>query len=141
MGIFKKGDGQPCQFTVPEVKLLIIFCYMLTTMAVVWTNFTYGISKSGEYSIQIGSYMRCSINGVHDLLDCEQYREEFEGLTIQELQVLQLILVAFINLSVLALIIEYRSVKDTIISKLSPKVDRNIVKETELPSHTGKRVK
>ena len=135
MGIFKRGDGWLCQFTVSEVKILIIFCYLLAANAVLWTIITYNISKTGEYSIQIGSYFRCSANGIHDLLDCEQYREEFEALTIQELHVLYLILIAFLNLSNLPLIIEYKSVKDKIKSTLG----HNAVKEIELPSHTGKR--
>ena len=134
MGIFKKGDGWLCQFTASEVKILIIFCYLLTVLAVLWATLTYDISKSGERGVKIGSYFRCSANGIHDLLDCSQFREEFEALTIQELQVLYLILIAFLNLSNLPLIIEYKSVKDKIKSTLG----RDTVKETEQPSHTGK---
>ena len=121
MGIFKKGDNWLCQFTVPEVKIFIIFCYLLTVLAVLWTTLTYDISKTSESSIQTGNYVRCSINGVHDLLDCEQYREEFEEITIQELQVLYLVLFMFSNLSNLPLIIEYKSVKEKIISKIGLK--------------------
>ena len=134
MGIFKKGDGWLCQFTASEVKIFIIFCYLLTVFAVLWTTLTYDISKSGERGIKMGYYFRCSANGVHEHLDCEEYREEFEALTIQELQVLYLILFAFLNLSNLPLIIEYKSIKDKIISTLG----LDTVKETELPSHTGK---
>ena len=141
MGIFKKGDGWLCQFTTSEVKIFIIFCYLLAVLAVLWTSLTYDISKHDETGIKLGTYFRCSINGVHDLLDCEQYREEFEEITIQELSVLYLILVAFLNLSNLPLIIEYKSVKDMIISTINSTLGSDTVKETELPSHTGKRVK
>ena len=138
MGIFKKGDGWLCQFTASEVKIFIIFCYLLAVLAVLWTSLTYDISKHDETAIEIGTYFRCSINGVHDRLDCEQYREEFEEITIQELQVLYLVLLAFLNLSNLPLIIEYKSVKDMIISTINSTLGRDTVKETELPSHTGK---
>ena len=114
---------------------------MSTAWAVLWIRVTYGISKIGEYSIELGTYFRCSINGVHDHLDCEQYREEFEEITIQELQVLYLILFAFLNLSSLPLIIEYKCVKDKIISTINSTLGRDTVRETKLPSHTGKRVK
>ena len=140
MGIFKKNDGWLCQFTAPEVKIFIVFCYMLTTFAVLWINITYKISKSGEYSIQLGKYIGCSANGVHDHQKCEKFREEFEGLSVRWLQVLYLVLGAFVNLSMLPLIIEYKSVKDMIISKLSPTLACDTVKETELLSHTVKRV-
>ena len=138
MGIFKRGDGWLCQFTASEVKIFIIFCYLLTVLAVLWTSLTYDISKHDETAVEIGTYFRCSVNGVHDLLPCEQYREEFEGLTIRELQVLYLVLVAFLNLSNLPLIIEYKIVKDMIISTLNSTLGRDTLKETELPSHTGK---
>ena len=141
MGIFKKGDGWLCQFTAPEVKIFIIFCYLLAVLAILWTSLTYDISKGGEMATELGTYFRCSVNGVHDLLDCEQYREEFEEIAIQELSVLYLILVAFLNLSNLPLIIEYKTVKDMIISTINSTLGRDTVKETELPSHTGKRVK
>ena len=138
MGIFKRGDGWLCQFTASEVKIFIIFCYLLTVLAVLWTSLTYDISKHDETAVEIGTYFRCSANGVHDLLPCEPYREEFEGLTIRELQVLYLVLVTFLNLSNLPLIIEYKSVKDMIISTLNSTLGRDTLKETELPSHTGK---
>ena len=91
MSIFKKGDGWLCQFSASEVKILIIFCYLLTVLAVLWTTATYDISKCGELSIETHSYFRCSANGFHDLLDCKQFRKKFEGITIQELQILYLI--------------------------------------------------
>ena len=49
------------------------------------------VNKNGEFIIQIDVYFQCSINGIHDLLDCKQYREEFEALTIKGFQVLCLI--------------------------------------------------
>ena len=140
MRIFKKSDGWLCQFTAPEVKIFIVFCYMLTTSAVLWIYITYTISKNGEYSIQLGYYIGCSANGVHDHQKCEKFREEFEDLSVRWLLVLYYVLVAFLNLSMLPLIIEYKSVKDMIISKLSPTIGRDTAKETELPSHTVKRV-
>ena len=140
MGIFKKGYSWLCQFTVPEVKILIIFCYLLAVLAVLWTTLTYTISKIGESSIQIFSYFQCSINGVHDLLDCEQYRKEFEEITVQELQVLYLVLLSFLNLSNLPLIIEYKSVKDKITSTINSILSCITVKKNEPPSHIGKEV-
>ena len=135
MGIFKKSeDSWFCRVTASEVKIFLIFCYLLAVLAVLWTSLTYDISKHDETAIKIGTYVRCSANGVHDHLDCEQYREEIEDLSIQELQVLYLILLAFLNFSNLPLIIEYKTVKDIIISTLG----RDTVRETELPSHTGK---
>ena len=141
MGVFKKSDCWLCQFTAPEVKILIICCYQITVLALLWTTLTYHTSRNRELAIQIGTYFRCSINGVHDLLDCEQYREEFEDITIQELQVLYLILFAFINLSNLPLIIEYKSVKDMVVSTLNSILGHNTVKEAQLPSHARKESK
>ena len=140
MGIFKKSDGWLCQLTAPEVKIFIVFCYMLTTFAVLWIYATYTIGKNGEYSIQLVRYIGCSANGVHDHQDCQKFREEFKDLSVRRLQVLYFVLGAFLNLSMLPLIIEYKSVKDMIISKLSPTLGRDTAKETELPSHTVKRV-
>ena len=135
MGIFRKSDSSGlCQITAPEVKIFLIFCYLLAVLVVLWTSITYDISKDDETAIKIGAYIRCSANGFHDQVDCEQYRKEFEDLSIQWLQVLYLILVSFLSISNLPLIIEYKSVKDIILSMLG----RDTVRETELPSHTAK---
>ena len=134
MGIFRKSETAFCQVTASEVKIFLIFCYLLAVLAILWTSLTYDISKHDETAIKIGTYIRCSANGIQDQLDCEQYRREFEDLSIHWLQVMYLVLVAFLNISNLPLIIEYKSVKDIILSTLG----RDTVRETELPSHTGK---
>ena len=141
MGIFKKNNNswfRICQFSASEVKIFLIFCYLLAVLAVLWTTLTYDISKSDETTTTVGTYIRCLAGGVHDGVDCEQYREQFEDITIQELQVLYLILVAFLNLSNLPLIIEYKSMKQMIITTLGSTLGRDTVKETELPSQSVK---
>ena len=136
MGIFKKSEGfWLYQITASEVKIFLIFCYQLIFLAILWSSITHDISKHDETAIAMGSYFRCSINGVHDELDCEQYRREFEGLSVRGLQVLYLLLASFLNTSNLPLIIEYKSLKEVVLSTLG----RYTVKETELPSHTGKK--
>ena len=133
MGIFKKSSipSGLCQVTAPEVKIFLIFCYLLAFFAVLWTSITYGISKSDELVIAIVSYFRCSINGVHDQLDCEQHRKEFEDLSIRWLHVLYPLIGAFLNVSNLPLIIQYRHIKSAILSTLGRDT-------TQLPSHTKK---
>ena len=134
MGIFRKDEDSPCHVTASEVKIFLIFCYLLAVLAILWTSLTYDISKHDETAIKVGTYIRCSANGIHDQLDCERYRREVEKLSIRGLQVLYLFLLSFLNISNLPLIIEYKSVKDAILSTLG----RDTVRETELPSHTGK---
>ena len=129
MGIFKKSESSwLCQITAPEVKIFLIFSYQLLFLASLWSSLTHAISKHDETAIAIGSYLWCSINGVHDQLDCEQYRKEFEDLSIPELYILNLLLLSFLNISNLPLIIEYKSVKNTVLSILG----RDSVKETDI---------
>ena len=137
MGIFRKDEDSPCHVTASEVKIFLIFCYLLAVLAVLWTSITYDISKGIEVFIKIGIYLRCSANGIHDGLDCDPHREKVEELAIQWLQVLYLILVSFLSISNLPLIIEYKSMKVIILSTLG----RDTVRETELPSHTGRESK
>ena len=113
MGIFKKSKSfWLCQITAPEVKILLIFIYQLIFSAMLWSNITYQISKQNETHIAIKMYLRCLINGFQEHLDCEPYRREFEGLSIQGLIVSYVLLVPFLNISNLPLIIEYKSLKN-----------------------------
>ena len=140
MGIFKKSKKYwLCQITTPEVKIFLIFCYLLIFFVALWTTISYYISKADKLESVVRSYFSCSINGVHmhDERDCEKHRREFEGRSIRWLHVLFLLLGAFLNISNLPLIIEYKKVKDMILSTLG----RNTIKETEIPSHMGKQSK
>ena len=131
MGLFKRReDSWLCQFTASEVKIFLIFSYLLAVLAVQWSSLTYDISKHDETSIKIGTYKQCLAGGIREGLDCEQYRKEFEDISIHWLLVTYLILIAFLNISNLPLIIEYNSVKKIIISTLS----RSTGKDSELPS-------
>ena len=130
MGIFKKRENSRfCQFTTPEVKIFLIFCYLLISFIILWSTVTYDTSQYDETVIQIGSYVKCLANGIHDGLDCEQYRKNFEEISIDPLLVLYLVLFAFLNISNLPLIIEYKSLKQAILSTLG----LDTVKETTVP--------
>ena len=134
MGIFEKSKKSwLCQITAPEVKISLIFCYLLVFFVVLWTSIAQGLSKDDMLANAVGTYFRCSINGVHDQWDCEQHRREFKELSVRWSHVLFLLLGAFLNLSNLPLIIEYKKVKHMILSTLG----RDTVKETEIASHVG----
>ena len=100
------------------MKIFLIFCYLLIFFGVLWSTATYDISKHDEIALQIGTYIRCLANGIHDGVDCEQYRNNFEEITIDPLIVLYFALSAFLNISNLPLIIEYKSMKQAILSTL-----------------------
>ena len=87
--------------------------------ALLWITLTYYITKYDETVIAMDTYMHCVAGGVHDDLDCEYYRKEFEDISDEGLWVAHLIIVAFLNVSNLPLIIEYRSIKEFIVSALS----------------------
>ena len=79
---------------------------------------TYEISRHNKTVIEIGTYIRCLANGIHDGVDCEQYRKNFEEISLPLLVALYLVLSAFLNVSNLPLIIEYKSMKQAILSTL-----------------------
>ena len=103
-----------CQITATEMRIFLTFCYLLAFYVLLWTSITYDISKHNKLTFNIRAYFRCLANGVHDQLDCEQYRREFEDLSIPWLVALHRILIAFLNMSNLPLIIEYKRVKEVV---------------------------
>ena len=138
MGIFnKQKNSWLCQVTAPEVKIFLVFCYLPAFFVALWTSIIYGFSKHDELTIKIGAYFWCLSNGVHDQLNCEKYRREFEDMNIAWLTALPQLLITFLNLSNLPLAIEYRRVKEVIFSTLG----HHTVKETEVASHISKQSK
>ena len=127
MGIFKKSKNSwLCRVTAPEVKIFLIFCYLLAFFAVLWTLVTYNMSKQNEFFTKVSFYFQCLANGVHGA--CERYRREFEDLNTHGLHVLVPLLFAFLNVSNLPLIIEYKKVKYIVLSI----VGRDTMNETNL---------
>ena len=134
MGIFKKSKNSwLCQVTAPEAKIFLIFCYLLVYSAIMWSDFTYAISKKNEFESKIMAYFKCSINGIHNEDNCEQERKEIEDISLSWLFALHLVLAAFLNLSNLPLVIEYKKIKKIVLSALG----RHTVKDTS--SRMGKQ--
>jgi len=121
LGIFKRNtDGSKlCQLNASEVKIFLIFCYLLTFLVALWTTSSLDISNHENTSVHIGTYVQCLAGGVRDGLGCDVYRREFEALSYPGLLITYLILFAFLNISNLPLVIQYKTVKRVIVSKLS----------------------
>ena len=117
------------------MKISLIFCYLLALYIVLWISVTHGISTQEELAIALGTYFRCSINGIHDQQDCVQYRREFEDLALRWLHILYFLLGAFLNISNLPLVVEFKKVKEIVLSTLG----QHAVKDT--PSNMGKQSK
>ena len=114
----KSKNSWQCQITATEVRIFLTFCYLLAFFVLLWTSLTYDISKHNKLTSNINSYFQCLANGIHDQLDCEQYRRKFEDMSIPWLVALHQILIAFLNVSNLPLIIEYKRMKEVVLSIL-----------------------
>ncbi|XP_065891009.1 uncharacterized protein [Dysidea avara] len=120
-GIFKrrlnKSTGKPIRtfhFSTPEVKLFFMFCYLLVIMIMVWTSFSIRDGSANSFRFYLEQYWRCMSGGTGRSDTCEPYRREFESLSHPGLECTYLILLAFLNLSSLPFVIQYKTIKRSV---------------------------
>ena len=101
-------------FSTPEVKLFIMFCYLLVIMITVWTSFSIRDGTASSFEYHLGQYWRCMAGGASRSHTCEKFRNEFEGLTHPGLECFYLILFTFLNFSSLPFVIQYKTVKRSV---------------------------
>ena len=113
-GIFKIKESQktcPLQLTVPEVKIFLIFFYLLVLMSISWISATVMTNDFPNVAFSLVRHVQCMSGGDRQGLDCGEFRRQLEANSHPELALTYLPLYAFLNLSSLPFVIKYRTIK------------------------------
>ena len=105
---------QTCYFSTPEVKLFMMFSYLLVIMITAWTSFSIRDGTANSFQFYLEQYWRCMAGGASRSHTCEKFRNEFESLTHPGLECTYLILFTFLNFSSLPFVIQYKTVKRSV---------------------------
>jgi len=114
---YRKTTG--INFSTPEIKIFLVFCYLLVFMVIVWTSSSI---QNGRFDTTLSymlDYINCMSGGMRKGLDCEGYRKRFLDRGIPGMQLTFLILYAFLTFSNLPFIIQFQSVKFFVSRKMS----------------------
>ena len=103
-----------CHFSIPEVKLFVMFCFLLVIMTTVWTSFSVRDGSANSLQFYLEQYWRCMAGGTNRSHTCEKFRNEFEKLSYPGLECIYLILFTFLNFSSLPFVIQYKAVKQSV---------------------------
>ena len=95
---------------MPEVKISLIFCYLLLMMVLLWTNFSIENARFSTISSLILTYAQCMCGGIRKELDCESYRRDFEAESHPELVTAVFTLFSFLSYSNLPFLIQFKTV-------------------------------
>ena len=83
-------------------------------MALLWINFTIGVSKSEMSLYYIKEYAHCMAGGARNELDCSDLRRSFESLNFKYVEVPTMAMYAFLNLTYVPFVLSYRTVKKSV---------------------------
>ena len=78
-GLFKRGKTY-CNFinfSVPEVKILILLSYFIIFGIMTLVNFSVSINEANPFLDDLFRYFACQLGGLNP--DCEDIRRQFEG--------------------------------------------------------------
>jgi len=116
-GIFKKKSlRKVCayEFSAPEIKIFLILCYLLAFMVTIWTTQSIAAGNVDDFKYHLTRYITCMAQGIRENEDCQSYKKEVENLSLPELHVIYTVLFAFLNFSSLPLVVQFRTVKDSV---------------------------
>jgi len=88
-------------------------------MAFLWINFTIRVGKSEKSLYYIREYAHCMAGGARNGLDCSDLRRKFESMSLKYLEVTNMAMYAFLNLTYLPFVLSYRAVKRSVKKLLS----------------------
>ena len=75
-GLFKQGKGYCINFSVPEVKILILLSYFIIFGIVTLVNFSVSINEANPFLDDLFKYFACQLGGFDPM--CEDIRRQFE---------------------------------------------------------------
>ena len=78
-GLIKRGNNH-INFTVPEVKILIVVSYFIIFGTLSLVNIGVGIDENEAFLDDIFKYASCQLGGYNPL--CEDIRHQFENICI-----------------------------------------------------------
>ena len=120
-GIFKRRQygsvGMhlcPCQFTVSEVKIVFILLYWLLLTILIWTSFSVRAGRAEEFDFHLESYIDCMAGGDRRGHDCQDLRRDLEADVNPVVEVIYLVLIAFLNFASLPFVIQFQTVKHSV---------------------------
>ena len=75
-GLFQRGKGYCINFSVPEVKILILLSYFIIFGTVTLVNFSVKINLTNSFFNDLFRYFACQLGGFDPM--CEDIRRQFE---------------------------------------------------------------
>ena len=101
-------------FSVPEIKLFLLFCYYMLTMLIYFITVVAHLLATDTLTASTNKYLVCSAGG--DREQCEEHRERAEASLIGAISLTMLIVILYslVNLSHLVYVIHFPTVKKTI---------------------------
>jgi len=113
------NSGMSCLgYSIPEVKLIFIFCYYAINYLVYLTALVIYLYVLHDYEENIFQYELCSAGGYKE--ECEIYKERAEDSLIPStiMSTLSVILFSMINFSHLMYVVQFLELKKAIHDKL-----------------------
>ena len=103
---------QKC-FSIPEVKIFLVFSFLLVELALFWISITFQVSSFEATLFHINNYIKCNLGGIRAGLDCGADRRRFEELSYPYLSAANTAAYAILSLSNLPLVLQYNDVRQS----------------------------
>ena len=108
-GLFKQGNTCYINFSVPEVKILILLSSFIVFGVTVLVKFSFAITETNSYVEHLYEYFTCQLGGFNPM--CEDIRRQFEKHLQPELSALTYLLMGLIAAIYLLFAVQAQDIK------------------------------
>ena len=120
-GIFKREHQKSackqvctCQFTIPELKIAFVLLYWLMLIILIRGAFSIKDGRNDIFDYHLRNYVDCMAGGIRKDHDCQKLRLDLEANSYPVIEIMYLIMIAFVNFSSLPLVIQFQTIKQTL---------------------------
>ena len=101
-----------CKFTVPEAKIVFVLFHWIVHITVFYSAISIRAGRDHIFDHHLQSYTDCMAGGNRENHDCHKLRVNLEAETNPVVDVINAILLAFLNFVSLSFVIQFQTVKN-----------------------------
>ena len=99
---------------MPEVKIIFVLLYWLILTILIWGTISIRDGRDDTFNYHLENYIDCMAGGSRKHQDCQELRMSLEAESHPVVEMIYMMLIAFLNFASLPFVIQFHTVKHSV---------------------------